>query len=330
MAGFRSFVSRIQGAAGSALKILFTGASSFTGCWLVGALVAAGHRVTATFRGHAASYEGLRAERIGLLAPEVEKQFGISFGEPRFLELVSGEAWDVVCHHGAEVANYRSLDFDVHSATKSNTSGAKEVVKALRDRRALAFVLTGSVFEPHEGLGDSPMRAFSPYGLSKGLTAEIFSFWGDFYSVPVMKFVIPNPFGPYEDPRFCHFLMATWARGERATVRTPDYVRDNIHVGLLSKVYARWLSTIPAGVAPRRLGPSGYVETQGAFARRFSDAMRSRIGLDCALTFEVQTDWSEPAVRINCDRVDMQITEWQEGKAWDEVADYYRKSLGKL
>jgi hypothetical protein len=38
------------------------------------------------------------------------------------------------------------------------------------------IVLTGSVFEADEGLGESPLRAFSPYGLSKTVTGQIFPF----------------------------------------------------------------------------------------------------------------------------------------------------------
>ena len=38
------------------------------------------------------------------------------------------------------------------------------------------------------------------------------------------KFVIPNPFGPYEEPRFTAYLMRTWLAGETAHVQTPRYV----------------------------------------------------------------------------------------------------------
>ena len=40
--------------------------------------------------------------------------------------------------------------------------------------------------------------------------------------------MIPNPFGPYEEPRFMAYLMKTWLKGEVARVQTPRYVRDNI------------------------------------------------------------------------------------------------------
>ena len=45
------------------MKILFTGASSFTGHWFVKELCAAGHEVTATFRQPASEYTDVRKQR---------------------------------------------------------------------------------------------------------------------------------------------------------------------------------------------------------------------------------------------------------------------------
>ena len=112
-------------------------------------------------------------------------------------------------------------------------------------------VLTGSVFEADEGAGDAPLRAFSPYGVSKGLTAHVASYWCSVLDIPLGKFVIPNPFGPFEEPRFCSFLIKTWREGKPAEVRTPDYVRDNIHVDLLAKVYAAFAAATAGRRASR-------------------------------------------------------------------------------
>ena len=78
------------------------------------------------------------------------------------------------------------------------------------------------------------MIAFSPYGLSKGLTAAIVSHRCREFGLRYGKFVIPNPFGPLEEPRFCAYLVRTWRNGEVARINTPAYVRDNIHVSLLA------------------------------------------------------------------------------------------------
>src|SRR5215469_14150967 len=157
------------------MRILFTGASSFTGYWFVRELVAAGHEVVAACRGEG-SYEGLRAERVQLVHELCETRFGCAFGNDNFLALTKN-SFDVLCHHGAEVGDYRSPDFDPYRAAAANLHRLPEVLRALMKRGCGRLVLTGSVFEQGEGAGSAPLRAFSPYGLSKGLTAAAAEFY---------------------------------------------------------------------------------------------------------------------------------------------------------
>ena len=54
--------------------------------------------------------------------------------------------------------------------------------------------------------------------------------------------------------------MRNWREGKPAEVKTPDYLRDNIHVDLLAAVYARFVQPrqrIEAGCV--KINPSGYV-----------------------------------------------------------------------
>ena len=81
--------------------------------------------------------------------------------------------------------------------------------------------------------------------------------------------MIPNPFGPYEEPRFTAYLMKSWLAGGSPSCSSPAYVRDNIHVSLLARAYARFAGRVPAeGFA--RTNPSGYAESQGAFTLRLA------------------------------------------------------------
>ena len=117
----------------------------------------------------------------------------------------------------------------------------------LLDGGSKGVVLTGSVFEQNEGAGEPPLVAFSPYGLSKGLTAEVVRHRCHEFGLRYGKFVIPNPFGPLEEPRFCAYLIRSWKKGEVAQVNTPDYVRDNIHVSLLAAAYAKFVAKWRSG-----------------------------------------------------------------------------------
>ena len=304
------------------MRILFTGASSFTGYWFVRELVGGGHEVVAACRGDG-RYEGLRGERVRMVRELCETRFGCAFGNDDFLALAK-TSFDVLCHHGAQVGDYRSPDFDPYQAASANLHRLPEVLRALSEGGCGRLVLTGSVFEANEGAGSAPLRAFSPYGLSKTLTAAAAWFHADREGFTFEKFVIPNPFGPFEEPRFTAYLMKTWLAAETARVQTPRYVRDNIPVSLLARAYAEFVGANPAPGAVRHRNPSFYPESQGAFAERVRREVATRLGLRCDLELGQQTAFPEPVVRINTDLLDPEALGFSEAQAWDEFVQYYR------
>jgi UDP-glucose 4-epimerase len=263
----------------AALRILITGASSFTGCWFARGLAEAGHDVTATFRRR--EYDGLRGERVQLVQEVARPLWETSLGD------VTGD-WDVICAHGAEATDYRSADFDADAAVAENVRGL--------ERLSGRIVVTASVFE--QGVQ-------TPYAESKRRTTEAFAAAG------AAVFVIPNPFGPWEEPRFTTYLARTWLAGGVAAVNTPDYVRDNIHVRALADAYVRFVESEAAHAAP-----SQYRETQGAFAQRFARELEPLLGVPCALELREQTSFDEPRELVNTDPVDGP-------EPWDELAAWY-------
>jgi UDP-glucose 4-epimerase len=235
---------------------------------------------------------------------------------------VQEQRFDVFCYHAAQVANYRSGGFDVGAALADNTLNLSAVLERLRAQGLKAVVATGTVFEQDEGFGGG-RQAFSPYGLSKGLTWQVIRYWCSTLEIPLGKFVIANPFGPFEEERFCAHLINCWRTHKTALVRTPLYLRDNIHVDLLALAYANFVSDIVDSGKDARIGISGYRETQGAFAERMACEMRDRLALECRLELAKQTDFSEPLVRLNDDLPDLVALGWSETKAWDSLAKYY-------
>jgi UDP-glucose 4-epimerase len=305
------------------MKILFTGGSSFTGYWFIKELASAGHHVAATFRRADAEYpDDLRRNRVKALLEMCHPVFGASFGDDRFIKLLRSENWDVLCHHAADATNYRSPEFDIIAAVANNTHRVPLVLDALKNSGCNKLVLTGTVFENDEGTGSKRLEAFSPYGLSKGLTWQIFRYYAQSRQLTLGKFVVSNPFGPYEEPRFTHYLFKCWFSGTKAAVNTPSYVRDNIHVSLLSKIYVDFVETLPGGIS--RINPSGYIGRQGLFALQLAREMRARLDLPCELELKDQTDFSEPRTRINTDAIESNFRGWSEPAAWDGLAEYYR------
>jgi nucleoside-diphosphate-sugar epimerase len=256
---------------------------------------------------------------------EIAPVWSTLFGSNRFLDLLA-EPWDLLCHHAAEMENYRSSDFDALAASEKNTHNLRQVLRALANKGCRKIVLTGTVFEPYEGTGDEELRAVSPYGLSKHITYELFRLESRPLGLSLGKFVIPNPFGPYEDlTRFTSYLVQEWSVGRVPSLRTPDYVRDNIHVSLLTLAYRHFCESLGDGP---KCCPSGYRETQGAFAERFAAELGGRLGRKFNLGLMPQAEFSEPMVRTNLTPATTLAPDWSEANAWDELAEYFRPFFG--
>ena len=306
------------------MKILLTGGSSFTGYWFIKELAAAGHEVTAVFRKRAEEYsDAVRRERVRLASEVCRPVHGCSFGDEAFLSLIGEGGWDLICHHAADVTHYKSLDFDPVRAVANNTYNIRDVLSALNDSGRGRIQLTGTVFEGGEGAGSQGLPDFSPYALSKAMTARAFRYYCELSGVRLGKFVIPNPFGPYEEPRYTGYLMKNWLSGGSPNCSSPSYVRDNIHVSLLAKVYAKFASDLPEAPGYSQINPSGYAESQGSFSLRLAAEMRPRLDLPCPIELKKQTDFPEPKVRINTDLPDADALGWDESAAWDDMANYY-------
>lgn len=303
------------------MKILLTGASSFTGLWFARNLAANGHTVTAPLK--AKDYSGLRGRRVAELSRVAEIVEECPFGSSRFLDLVATNSYDLLCQHAARTGDYRNAEFDVTGAIADNTHNLPAVLKTMLAKGLAGVVVTGSIFEQDEGAGSAPLRAFSPYGLSKGLTWQLHRFLSETMDFNLGKFVIPNPFGPFEEPRFCNYLVQSWLKGEVPSVRTPQYVRDNVHVDLLAAAYAAFAQQVPSRPGISKLNPSFYVESQGAFANRFASEMKSRLKIECPVNILEQAEFVEPMVRVNTDRLDGPAFGWKESLAWDAEAEFY-------
>ena len=310
------------------MKILFTGASSFTGSHFVRALRAAKHDVSITLgKLRLDQYSDLERQRMAPFINEVDKRFGTSFGDAAFDSWLD-EGFDTVCMHGAkgQSAGHDSADFDVIGAVEWNTWNIASSMRTMKRAGVKRIFLTGTYFERWNGRlddSDNSNPAKNEYALSKTITSDIVRFYCKQNDIQFNKFVIPNPFGPYENKRFTTSAALAWLRGEHITVHNPLPVRDNIHVDLLAKRYAQ---VIDEGI--RFAAPSGYRMTQGNFAMKFAAEMRSRLGVPCAIDFapgEDESDLRENPYDAEEDVNRKYEYEWVEQFAWDNLASYYLK-----
>lgn len=163
----------------------------------------------------------------------------------------------------------------------------------------------------------------NPYGLSKHLSFEVYRLETQRVDVALDKFVIPNPFGPLEEPRFTTYLAKEWKARRTPSCKTPAYVRDNIPVDLLALAYRVFCERPLVAAGGARAAPSGYIEMQGAFACRVAREYGARAGREVFVELVEQTDFAEPLVRINGRAAQDDHPEWNPTRFWNAAFEYW-------
>ncbi len=304
------------------MRVLLTGASSFTGLWIAKALAAAGAEVTAVCRGRPDGYDAARRARIEAVGRRAAVVFDRPFGSDGFRRLVEDALpFDVLCLHHAEVGDFRSPAFQPLEAARSTTEGLAPVLESMARRGLARIVYTGTVFEADEGDGDRPLAAIGGYGLAKTLTAAIVRHAAAEAGVPALKVTIPSPFGPGQTAGVMGYLARCWCRGQVAVIDHPDRVRDFVPVDLLAAHYAALALGRVAAPPGGRSNPSGHVETIERFAERVARELRPRLGLACRIEATQPPKASpEPRRRFNTEPLATLFDAEARARHFDQVA----------
>jgi nucleoside-diphosphate-sugar epimerase len=303
------------------VRVLLTGASAFTGMWFAESLARAGHAVIAAARSGAYA-DPLRQARMDRVAKIATVVPDAPFGSDRFIEAIGAHGpVDALALHGAEVGDYKSPRYDLAAAVAANTLHADTVFAAARKAGASRVVYTGTVFEPDEGRGTEPLVAFSPYGAAKAETGKALARAAEAAGLAFTKFVIPNPFGPWEERRFQRHVMSRWANGEAVHIDLPLYVRDNVPADLLALAYVGAVEGRYGGYC----GPSLYAGPVGGFFERMAREVRARTGWPCVLTVAETQTFAEPEARVGRTPLDAAALGWSEAAFWDAYAEHYAR-----
>lgn len=309
------------------MRILLTGASSFTGCWFAEALATSGAEVVATCRRMLDDYPGLQRQRLDKARDAgcrlVE---GVAFGDAAFIETLRAQGpFDLLCHHGVEVGDLRRPTYDPLETLASATRNAAEVLRTLAGIGGRGLVVTGSVFQADEGGGDgTPINA---YGLGKTLVWETLRFHARQCGLALGHFVIPHPFGPLEKPGLTSSLVHAWLAGRPAVVRRPALVRDLVHVDMLAATYAGLCREVLDRGGLRRSAPSGHVGTLLDLAELFARELGPHLDRTCEVTAEPDpSPANEPTIRINAGPGTTHNRDWPIVRSWQRYAAFHKFS----
>lgn len=306
------------------MKVLLTGASSFSGLWIAKALHESGHEIVAPLKQEKEAYGSIRRMRVDILQSISDVYFATPWQSLRFKELLITEKFDAFLHHGADIKNYNDQNYDIMNSINLNAAGFSELIQIFSKNRGRYFISTGSIFESQKYDDMNVDLAVTPYGLAKSLTNLIFQHLSIWSGLSFGRVVVSAPFGPYEESRFSWSLVNAWLDGNVGIVRTPKYVRDNIPAPLLGLAYAKFLQSItlkPMGAYITR--PMGFVGTQSSFARRLAEELGPRLGLECRIFENDQFSFDQPKSILNTDLSIPQ--DWNKTRFWDSYADYYLK-----
>ncbi|MDE1169762.1 MAG: NAD-dependent epimerase/dehydratase family protein [Verrucomicrobium sp.] len=309
------------------MKILLTGLSSLSGLRFAQALRRKGHEVWGgVTRASLDQYDGLRRARLQEWDGPVLTR--LQFGSPGFLAALEREGpFDLCCHHGAEISDYRNPQFDFLDAARRNTGDALAACQALAASGCRALLATGSYFEAEEGgTPRDDQRAIYAYGLSKTLSWHILRHASERAGLLPAKFVMPTPFGALEEPRLAAYLVSRWKAGETPVLQTPFYVRDHLPIDLMAEGYAQFCERV--ALAPREtpaaiFRPSGFVESVGAFAERLADEFGRREGKAFSVDASTQSSQEEPQDRRNTESLLTSVYPWDAQAFWDAYHAFY-------
>ena len=303
------------------MKILFTGASSFTGMHFIEALLLEGHDVLAVFSRPMEAYTGISQVRMKRIQKKTACIFGAKYGTKPFMDMLENHNFDVYCHHWSYTTNYQKLDFDLEKALQQNTLNITTVLECLVKKGCTKIAVTGSIFSGFQNNHESKLP-FSPYGLSKKIQSEIFHLYGDILGLDVRTFVIPNPFGAFDNRKMASIFLEQWLNNKTAQVFIPDYIRDNIHVELLALGYVSWIqSFFNPDIQDTVFCPSGYQMSVKDFVSQFAQAMRPRLQVPCDFVCLKQNDFSQPLQLIN--NIDIAETlQVSTDSYWDNLARF--------
>ena len=307
-------------------KIIFTGASSFTGYHFIRELNEKNIKVNILFsfkRENIKYFNYNKIIRIKYLMSNNNCFYDCTYGNKKFIKILLGfKNIDYFCHHFAYTKDYNNNKFDFFKSIKINTNNCEEIISILKKKNLKKYIYTGSYFEPK--LEKKMDTKIGLYGISKKISGDILKIFSDKINLKFIKFIIPNPFGELEDEnRLPTIITNTWKKGDCFEIRFPMYIRDYIPVSILRKLYFNFIFS---SKRENTFNPSFAIISNLKFISSLSIQIKKKTGLECKFISKKGLNYSEPLIIKNSNK-NHNYYKYRSKIFMEEELDFYKNLI---
>jgi UDP-glucose 4-epimerase len=301
-------------------SVLLTGVSSFTGMHFASSLLDDGREVVG-FSRNLSKLTEIQQTRLTQLR---KKYKNLRILETNSIKSLQGI--EIICLHGANTKNYKSPSFDKEAALESFGNVANNLIENLKPSKIL---FTSSYFEKDVASGADSNLSFNEYSNFK---TSAWEYLQEKYAneLAISRYVIPTPFGPYEEKRLVWHLLQGWNKNGVAELQSPLYIRDYVPVSILSKHYNWAVGECIANKKTLQFSPSFYAESNISFAQRYGLQLQKRIDLRTDVKASSYEIYNEPLVRVNKKHIFEDMEALSEDATWDEVIEEALKLIDRI
>ena len=285
------------------MKLLFLGASSFTGYHFVNRISNNGkYKIYCTLTKNLNQYKSIRLNRIKLLKNKKNIFFinKIKFGDKKFISLLSKIKFNIICFHHASTKNYNNdSKFNLNKSIRENTTNIRKVFCKIDKKTTI--IVSNTIFQK---INEKKYKAVNKYGVSKSIAYDKIKTLCEEFDLKLKSVFITNPWGILEEKKLNYYLIKNWLKDKKTFISYPNYIRDNIYIDKLSKYYSKILGSNSKKI---NYFPSGYCSTNKVFIEGFKIKFEKFFNKKVKIEYAKKAKYNQPISRVNGQKIRKKI-----------------------